>query len=137
MAVVGCFGTLIFECSRRKVHIFDELTVDYESRYAQHDVHMQLPILEFTGPDLVEVNFTMNFNKQWNADPTASLIVLRTYVRQGLVAPLLVGHRPIIMGGFNLWVVTKLGEEHKWFMRDGTLQGVAVDVSLKEYRVLL
>lgn len=136
MALVGCFGVLIFECSRRRVHTFQDLKVSSEARYAQHDVHLQLPILEFTGPGLSEVNFSMNLNKQWNADPFASLTILRMYNRVGFVAPLLVGFRPITLG-FNLWVVTRVSEDHKFFTRDGKLQGAQVDVSLKEYRLLL
>lgn len=137
MAIVGCFGTLIFECSRRKLHSFHDLKVSNEGRYAQHDVHNQLPILEFVGPGLSEVTFEMNFNLQYGSDPFVSLSILRLYTRSGLVAPLLVGHRPIVVGGFNLWVVTKLGEDHKWFKRDGRLQGASVDVNLKEYRMMI
>jgi phage protein U len=136
MGLLGCFGGLIFECSRRRVHTFSDLHVDNSARWAQHDVHLQLPILEFTGPGLTEVSFKMNFNQQWNADPFASIVVLRMYVKNGVVAPLLVGNRPII-AGFNLWVVDSVGEDHKWFTRGGTLQGAGVDVSLKQYRVLL
>lgn len=136
MAIVGCFGALIFECSRKKVHTFFGLKVSNAARYAQQDVHLQLPILEFTGPGLSEVSFSMNFNKQWNADPFASLAILRLYSRTGAVAPLLVGNRPITLG-FNLWVVTNVSEDHKFFTRQGVLQGAQVDVSLKEYRLLL
>jgi|AmaraimetP72IA01_FD_contig_21_4629414_length_695_multi_14_in_0_out_0_2 phage protein U len=136
MAIAGCYGTLVFECSRRKVHTFSDLKVENEARYATHDVHLQLPILEFTGPGLTEVTFNMNFNREWHSDPFVSMAILRTYCRQGFVAPLIVGNRPIILS-FNLWVLTKVGEEHKWFMRDGTLFGASVEVSLKEYRVLL
>lgn len=136
MAMVGCFGALIFECSRRRVHTFENLKVTNSARYAEHDVHLQLPILEFTGPGLQEVSFAMNFNQQWQADPFISLSIIRMYSRTGLVAPLLVGNRPITLG-FNMWVVTQVSEDHKWFTRQGTLQGASVDVSLKEYRVLL
>jgi phage protein U len=136
MAIVGCFGVLIFECSRRKIHTFEDLKVSNANRFAQHDVHLQLPILEFVGPGLTEVTFKMNFNREWNADPFGSLLMLRLYNKTGFVSPLLVGNRPIVLG-FNLWVVTNVGEEHKFFMRDGTLFGAAADVTLKEYRVLL
>jgi len=78
----------------------------------------------------------MNLNREWNSDPFVSLMLLRMYCKQGFVAPLLVGNRPITLG-FNLWVVTNVGEEHKFFMRDGTLFGAAVDVNLKEYRVMV
>jgi phage protein U len=134
MALLGIFGQLIFECSRRRVHTFDGLKVTNTSRFAQHDVHLELPILEYTGPGLTEVSFSMNFNQQWNADPFASLVMLRLYCKTGQVAPLIVGNRPIVLG-FNLWVVNSVGEDHKWFTRSGTLQGASADVSLKEYRV--
>jgi hypothetical protein len=136
MAILGCFGQLVFECSRRRVHTFSDLHVDTPTRWAQHDVHLQLPILEFIGPGLTEVAFKMNLNQQWNADPFSSLIVLRMYAKNGIVSPLLVGNRPIV-SGFNLWVISSVGEDHKWFTRSGTLQGVGIDVSLKQYRILL
>jgi phage protein U len=136
IAIIGCFGALIFECSRRKVHTFFDLKVSNSARYAQHDVHLQTPILEFTGPGLSEVSFSMNFNKQWNADPFVTLTVLRMYNKVGVVAPLLVGNRPISLG-LNLWVVTQVSEDHKFFTREGVLQGAQVNVSLKEYRPLL
>jgi hypothetical protein len=136
LAVLGCFGQLVFECSRRRVHTFSDLHVDDSPRWAQQDVHLQIPILEFTGPGLTAVSFKMNFNQQWNADPFASIAILRMYSKNGIVAPLLVGNRPIV-AGFNLWAIDSLGEDHKWFTRGGTLQGAGIDVSLKQYRVLL
>jgi hypothetical protein len=35
MALVGTFGVLLFECSSRRVHTFDGLTVETENRFAQ------------------------------------------------------------------------------------------------------
>jgi hypothetical protein len=134
--MVGTFGLLLFEASRRRVQTFSDLTVSNSNRFAEHAVHLQMPILEFTGPGLTEVSFRMNFNRQWGSDPMAALMVLRAYVKNGFVAPLLVGMRPVTIG-FNLFVCTGVGEEHKWFDARGTLFGAAVDVQLKEYRVLL
>jgi hypothetical protein len=137
MALLGAYGALIFECSRRRVHTFSDLTVSDSARFAQHDVHLQAPILEFCGPGLSEVSFTMNFNTMWNADPHISLVILRRYSKTGIVAPLLVGGKPLVIYSPNLWVLTSLGETHKWFTRDGILMGASADVSLKEYRLLI
>ena len=137
MALLGCYGPIIFECSRRKVCTFSDLKASQESRYAEHGVHNQLPILEWIGPSLSELSFQMNFNREWHVDPIAPLSLLRTFARHGMVAPLLVGHRPVVIGGMNMWVLTKLEEEQKWFMRNGTLFGASVTVNLKEYRILL
>jgi hypothetical protein len=72
VALVGTFGVLIFEASGSRVHTFSDLTVSTQNRFAQHDVHLEMPILEYTGPGLTEVNFKMNFNKQWGSDPMMS-----------------------------------------------------------------
>lgn len=136
MALVGTFGVLVFEASGRRVHTFSDLKVSTENRFAQHDVHLEMPVLEYTGPGLAEVNFTMNFNKQWGSDPIGSLLILRAYLKWGFISPLLVGMRPVTIG-FNLFVCTRVDEEHKFFDARGALFGAAVAVQLKEYRLLL
>jgi hypothetical protein len=134
--MIGTFGVLMFECSRRRIHTFDDLKISNSNRFAEHEVHLQTPVLEFCGPGLTAVRFRMNFNKQWGSDPFMSLMVLRTYVKTGFVAPLLIGMRPITLG-FNLFICDSVEEEHKWFDGRGRLFGASVDVSLREYRLLL
>jgi phage protein U len=134
--MIGTFGILIFECSRRRVHTFDELKVETKPRWAHHDVHLEKPILEWTGPGLSEVSFKMNFNAEWGSDPFLSLMILRIYADMGFISPLLVGNRPITLS-WNMWIVEELSEEHKWFDKRGTLFGASVDVRLKEYRLIL
>jgi hypothetical protein len=95
-----------------------------------------MPILEFTGPGITQVTFTMNFSKQWGSDPTASLLILKAYLKWGFISPLLVGMRPLTIG-FNLFVCTSVAEEHKYFDGKGRLFGAAAEVQLKEYRLLL
>lgn len=136
MALVGTFGALIFEASGSRVHTFSDLTISTENRFAQHDVHLEMPVLEFIGPGLTEVTFNMNFNKQWGSDPTESLLVLRSYLKWGVISPLLVGMRPVTIG-FNMFVCTRVDEEHKFFDASGSLFGAAVNVQLKEYRLLI
>lgn len=136
MALVGTFGALVFEASGSRVHTFSDLSVSTENRFAQHDVHLEMPVLEFIGPGLTDVTFNMNFNKQWGSDPTESLLVLRSYLKWGFISPLLVGMRPVTIG-FNMFVCTRVDEEHKFFDASGSLFGAAVNVQLKEYRLLL
>ena len=119
-----------------RVHTFSDLHVSTQNRFAQHDVHLETPILEYIGPGLSGVSFNMNFNSQWGSEPTASLTVLRTYLKSGFIAPLLVGMRPVTLG-FNLFVCTQMDEEHKYFDAAGALFGAAVDVHLMEYRLLI
>lgn len=136
MALVGTFGVLVFETSGMRVHTFDNLNVSTQNRFAQHDVHLEVPILEYIGPGLTDVNFSMNFNKQWGSDPIESLLILRSYLKFGFVSPLLVGMRPLTLGT-NMFVCTQVNEEHKFFDANGILFGAAVDVQLKEYRFII
>jgi hypothetical protein len=136
MAMVGTFGALVFEASGQRVHTFSDLRINTQNRFAQHDVHLEVPILEYVGPGLSEVSFVMNFNKQWGSDPMESLIILRGYLKFGFPSPLLVGMRPVSLGT-NIFVCTQLGEEHKYFDAAGVLFGAAIDVMLREYRFLL
>jgi hypothetical protein len=136
MALVGTFGALVFEASGMRVHTFSDLRVSTQNRFAQLDVHLEMPVLEYVGPGLSEVSFAMNFNKQWGSDPTISLLILRSYLRFGFISPLLVGMRPVTLGS-NMFVCTQVEEEHKFFDSGGVLFGAAVDVQLKEYRLLI
>jgi hypothetical protein len=135
MAVVGTFGALIFEASGMRIHTFSDMRVSTENRFAQHDVHLEMPILEYVGPGLADVEFAMNFNKQWGSDPNESLMVLRAYLKLGFISPLLVGMRPVTIGT-NMFVCVRVGEEHKFFDGSGSLFGAAVVVGLKEYRLM-
>lgn len=136
MALIGAYGQLVFEVSRRRVHTFTDLEISDSPRFAEHDVHLEIPILEFTGPGLTEVNFAMNFNWAWNTNPMQSIEVVRGYSKGGIVAALLVGSKPVIRGA-NLWCLTGLGEHHTWHSRTGALQGATINVSLKQYRALI
>jgi Phage P2 GpU len=136
MALVGTFGALVFETSGMRVHTFSDLSVSTENRFAEHQVHLETPVLEYVGPGLTAVSFSMNFNKIWGSDPIKSLLVLRAYLKFGFVSPLLVGMRPVTLG-FNMFVCTRVSEDHKWFDAAGKLFGAGVDVELREYRMVL
>ena len=136
MATVGTFGALVFEASGMRVHTFHDMNLTTDNRFAQHDVHLEVPVLEWIGPGLAELSFSMNFNKEWGSDPTSSIMLLKTYLRFGFVSPLLVGMRPVTLG-MNMFVCTRIAETYKFFDAGGKLFGAEVSVSLKEYRLLL
>jgi hypothetical protein len=135
MAIVGTFGALLFQASGMRVHTFSDMHISTENRFAQHDIHLEMPILEYIGPGLTDVEFAMNFNRQWGSEPLESLMILRAYLKFGFISPLLVGMRPVTIGT-NMFVCTRVGEEHKFFDDNGSLFGASVAVGLKEYRLL-
>ncbi len=126
----------MFEASRRRINTFSDFKVSNASRYAEHDVHLQMPILEWTGPGLSEITFKMVFTKEWNNDPFAMLTLLRLYMATSFVAPILVGNRPVTLG-WNLFVLTNISEEHKYYDARGDMFWAEADVTLKEYRLLI
>ncbi len=46
MALLGCYGVIVFEASRRRINTFTDFRVENKGRWTEHKVHLQMPILE-------------------------------------------------------------------------------------------
>jgi hypothetical protein len=102
------------------------------ARWGEHPVHLAKPLLEYGGPQLIEISFKMELVKPFTTDPLATIIVLEEIMDLAIPLPLVVGMKP--MGrGFSLFVLTSLKHQMKYFYRGGGLLGASVDVELKEY----
>ena len=48
MAVIGALGDIVFSVSRDKVNTIDDVKWETGVRFAEHDRHLKIPLLEFT-----------------------------------------------------------------------------------------
>lgn len=135
MAIVGMFGTVMFTTGSRLTQTFFDLRKHYPARYAHHAVHLQKPVTEFTGPELAEVEFSMNLSTRWGLNPQIMLAQLHRYHDSGQAAVLFVGGQ-LFSSGLGLFILTELDEQHKYFSRMGIVIGVEVAVKMKEYQAL-
>jgi phage protein U len=134
MGMTGLYGTVPFVASSLMTQTYSDLSRKYPARWHQHDVHLQMPIMEYTGPGLVEVEFTMALSTRWGVNPHITLALLHQYHNNALAAVLFMSGR--LMGpGQSRFVITDLDEKHKYFNGWGVLIAAEVSVKMKQYEV--
>lgn len=129
--MIGMYGPVFFQ-SGQPVTTFDNMKKTVSARWGNHDIWLDKPLLEYSGPQLIEINFTMELITPWTADPLGTVFLLEETMDLALPYPLVIGMKP--MGrGMSLFVMTSLSSEPKYFYRGGQWMGCSVEVQLKEY----
>lgn len=130
--VEGLYGSIIFGKALGRIATFEEVSRHYTGRFGAHMVHMQKPLLEWAGSDLVKIDLNMKLNAAWCGDPNLILAQWHFYHENAIAAPLIIGSKP--MGpGLSLFVVTDLDETHKHWLGGGKLLAAELRVSFLEY----
>lgn len=127
---LGSLGDVVFEVSSREVITFDGLKRNTKSRYGNHEIIGQKPLLEYLGPDGEEISFSMKFSIGWGVDPTEQANKLRELCEKGEAMYLIIGNQTI---GANQWVIESVSEAMTTVDNMGRVIVSEVDVRLKEY----
>lgn len=131
--IEGLYGSIIFGKALGRIATFEDVSRRYTGRFGVHLVHMQKPLLEWAGSDLIKIELTVRLNATWCGDPNVILAQWHFYHENAIAAPLIIGSKP--MGpGLSLFVVTDLDEAHKHWLRGGKLIAAELRASLLEYR---
>lgn len=130
MAIVGSFGDVIFEAKTTRAQTFDNLQRSGSSKWTEHNILNYRPKMEFGGPDLEEMSFTMVLNAVRGVNPIDQIIKLRNMRDTGKNATFILGGESV---SSNNWVITNLTEGHRSIDPHGNLILAEVSVSLKEY----
>lgn len=130
MAVVGSLGGVVFSVSRRTFKTFDGMKRETGARYSTHNRHLKRPLLEYLGPDLESVNFSLILSAFLGVDPESALARLRRMTQDGQAERLILGNR--VYGSYK-WVIEKLSQDLQRFDNRGRLLAAKCTVSLKEY----
>lgn len=113
-----------------KVMTFDDFQRESSGRWATHEIIGQKSKLEFVGPGLEDLSFSILLNVSLGVNPEEELVKLRQIRDEGITCILMIGDEPITD---NLVVIEKLSEAHKTFDGKGKLTVASVNISLKEY----
>lgn len=115
-----------------RVLAFDGFQRDGAGRWATHEIIGQdrKPLLEFIGPDLEQISFSIFLSATLGLNPEEELQKLRALRDGGAVCDFVLGSQ--LVNG-NQWVITKVSEAHKTFDGSGSLLVASVNVSLTEY----
>ena len=125
---IGCFSSLVFECSSEKVLTFDNFKRETKARYAEHKLINQPPALEFLGKDTSEINFRMILHEGLGVNPSEEAQRVRDLCERGIADYLIIGNEVI-----GMYVIESIGEEIKFFDEYSQAQVIELDVRFKEY----
>ena len=130
MGKIGTFGSLAFHVSAKTVKTFNDMNWDFSASYATHDRHIKADLLEFLGPDLDTISFSMLFSVFLGTKPLDEIKKLRKMVKEGKAERLVLGGK--VYGDYK-WVAQQCTTEMKQFDGKGNLWAAKVKVTLKEY----
>lgn len=130
MAIIGSYGEIVFEVSPSKTQTYTDFERTNSPRWLEHAVIGQKPILEFEGPGVDTISFTIKLRADLGVNPEEQLVKLRKFARWGQKALFIRGNKPI---STNYWVIDNLNEKHKHIDNHGNVLTIEVDLSLKEY----
>lgn len=130
MAEVGSFGELVFKVSDKTVRTFDEMNWDFSSKYATHDRHIKADLLEYMGPEIETISFSMTFSLFLGVKPFEQIKKLKEMIKEGATERLVIGGK--VYGDYK-WVIQKGSTELQHFDKDGDILVAKVKVTLKEY----
>ncbi|WP_094607726.1 hypothetical protein SPSIL_009120 [Sporomusa silvacetica DSM 10669] len=132
VSVAGYSLTGSSDSSEFKVMTFDDFKRDSAGRWATHEIIGidKKPILEFIGPGLETISFSIFLTTMLGVEPVDELKKLRQLRDNGVVCMFTIGGNAVTA---NAWVITQLSETHKTYDNKGSLLVASVSVSLTEY----
>ena len=125
---IGSFGDVEFVVSAQLVRTFRDYARTTKSRFAQHNLLLQKPKLEFLGEDLTEITFKIQLLKSLGVDVEYEADKLRWMCQKGADFPLVIGAE--VIGRF---VVEKVQETAQVVDGNGNMIVEEMELTLKEY----
>lgn len=128
--LVGFMSDIPFVVSSSCIRTFDDYSRGSGGRWAQHDIIGEKPVLEFLGPDVEKISFTMHLRADQGINPANELEKLRKLRDDGKYFPLVIGSKMVTD---NMWVLESLDETVAYWGKLGSMLSAKVTVTLKEY----
>lgn len=128
--MIGFFGDVVFETSDSRLLTFNGFTREVSSRYAEHEVLLKKPKIEYLGPGLDTITFTIDINGSFGVKPREEMDRWVVLARKGQAYTLVIGAKPL---GSDKWVVERVSEAWEIIFNRGELYSGKIDVTLKEY----
>lgn len=125
--VTGLFGNIPFVTSSAVCLTFKDLKVERSTRWATHEVIGKKPVVEYVGPGLASVSFTIQLNSLLGMPPIAVLKGVQMLMEKKEAQRLLIG--PDYLGKF---VIESVSEDRKEHTNLGIPVSGSVTITLKE-----
>lgn len=130
--MIGALGSVVFIASADTIRTLQDFTRSTAGRWATHEVIGQKPLLQFVGPGLDTVTFTMRFDVAHGLNPRKEMDALIELERNGEAVSLTLGGKGI---GTGLWVITSQEQTYNVIDNKGNVLVGTASISLQEYVV--
>lgn len=128
--MIGNYGDITFETSDERILNFTGFSRDSVGRWAPHDVIDRKPVLEYLGPELDTITFTVALNGNFGVRPRDEMERWLIKCRDGTAETLVIGGKPL---GMDKWVVLSVSQMWGVVFNRGEVFAGSVDVELNEY----
>jgi phage protein U len=128
--MIGSLGDVVFEVSSESVETFRDLQFQHSAKYAQHDIHGNVGLLEYTGRNPTAGSLKIRFDSALGVDPMQEIDLLYRMMGNGVAVNLILDGRP---QGEGLWVIESFSEEWKVVNNTGKMIAAESSIQLKEY----
>lgn len=128
--MIGYYGDIIFEVSSDKILSLNNFTRDTSSRFNKHDTIGTKPKLEYLGPDLDAISFSINLNSQFGVSPRVEMEKWLVKARSGTADILVIGNKAL---GVDKWIVKNVSQMWGVITANGKVLNGNLDIQLEEY----
>lgn len=125
--MIGTLGNAVFEVSSERVFTFRDFARSGSPRIEEHNVIGRKPALEYVGPGLDQIAFTIRLDAFLGVSPLNELEKIREAKDLAQELPLTIGGRYL-----GRWVIVQMDESHKRHDSAGRLLVADVTLTLRE-----
>lgn len=128
--MIGKYGDIVFETSDTRILNFKDLKISKSNRTTSHNILMKKPILEFLGPELDSITFTVNLNASLGINVNEEQNKWYKKIENAEAEELLIGNKKI---GQNKWLTTSINETYNTILNNGQVYSLTLEIKLQEY----
>jgi Phage P2 GpU len=132
MALTGALGPIVFMGGQGTANLFHKITKVRKQNYVRHKIIMSNDIIESTGPEPIELTFSMIFFAPYTLSPSIGIMALETVMDLQIPLPLIIGSTPVGRGILTLFVIEEVQSNMDRFS-DSALLHAEVNVKILEY----
>lgn len=125
--MIGTLGKVVFEASEDLVRTFQDLQRSNSARYHEHTVIGKKPVLEFLGPGLDQITFSIRLDVALGIYPNKEITALKDNQNRG-------DRLQLVIGGhlFGDFVIEQLSDTRQRHDNKGNCLVATVNLTLKE-----
>lgn len=125
--MIGTLGRIVFQVSSGKVLTFRDFNRSGAARIEEHNVIGRKPTLEYVGPGLDQITFTVQLNRTLGINPKNELEAFKEARETGQILSLIIGGDYL-----GRWIIANTEELHRRHDGRGRILVAEISLTLRE-----